>query len=308
MIGAVLSHRGLGALLLSVLGGVAQACPLEPLQRARSAPEAAAAHAAIIRAGAECDAGQRDWAGRLTAAHHLQVAASLANARRPAGEVIAALDAALHFGELWQAYAMRGDLRQTLRDGAGQRDYAAASLDYQLALNVIESGDERTDPVPREVIASLFRKAEQTRMLAEGGVASPPTRSGRPGGLATRQIRSFAAESVAMPIQFEFGTANATQGGARAAADLAAMLEAEGRPAIILVGHTDPVGSAEANKALSLRRALAVARFLVDRGYDPQRIRIDGQGASAPLRIENRDGYTTAEIHQILRRVELVRQ
>ena len=39
-----------------------------------------------------------------------------------------------------------------------------------------------------------------------------------------------------------------------------------------------------------------------------ERIRIEGRGASSPLRIENRDGYTTAEIHQILRRVELVRQ
>jgi outer membrane protein OmpA-like peptidoglycan-associated protein len=300
--------RCLGVLLLSVIGGGALACPVEPLQRARSAAEAAAAHAGIMRAGAECDAGQRDWAGRLAAAHHLQAAAALANARRPAGEIIAALDAALRFGELWQAYAMRGDLRQTLRDAAGQRDYAAASLDYQLALNAIEAGDERTDPVPREVIASLFRKAEQTRMLADGGVQSPPTRSGRPGGLATRQIRSFAAEAVSMPIQFEFGSANVTPGGARAAVDLAAMLEAEGRPSITLVGHTDPIGSPEANRALSERRALEVGRFLVSRGYDPQRIRIEGRGASSPLRIENRDGYTTAEIHQILRRVELVRQ
>lgn len=302
-----LGPLSLGVILLAA-PAAALACPLEPLQRARSAPEAAAAHATIMQAGAACDAGQRDWASRLTAAHHLQVASQLAAARRPAAEVMAALDASLRFGELWQAYAMRGDLRQTLRDAAGQRDYAAASLDYQFALNAIEAGDERTDPVPREVIASLFRKAEQTRMLAERAIASPPTRSGRPGGLATRQIRSFVAESVAMPIQFEFGSDNVTPGGARAAMDLAAMLEAEGRPAIVLVGHTDPVGSSEANRALSLRRATAVGRFLVQRGYDPQRIRIEGRGEDSPLQIENKDGYSTAEIHQILRRVELVRR
>jgi outer membrane protein OmpA-like peptidoglycan-associated protein len=295
-------------LLLLPVPGLAQSCPLEPLQRARSAPEAAAAHAIIMQAGAACDAGQRDWASRLTAARHLQVANQLATARRPATEVMAAVDASLRFAEIWQAYAMRGDLRQTMRDAAGQRDYAAASLDYQFALNAIEAGDERTDPVPREVIASLFRKAEQTRMLAERAIASPPTRSGRPGGLATRQIRSFVAESVAMPIQFEFGTANVTSGGARAALDLAAMLEAEGRPPILLVGHTDPVGSSEANRALSLRRAAAVGTFLVQRGYDPQRIQIEGRGEDAPLQIENKDGYTTPEIHQILRRVELVRR
>jgi OOP family OmpA-OmpF porin len=162
--------------------------------------------------------------------------------------------------------------------------------------------------VPRDVIASLFRKAEQTRMLAERAVASPATRSGRPGGLAVRNIRSFVAESVAMPIQFEFGTVNPTPGGTRAAQEMAAMLEAEGRPSLTLIGHTDPVGSAEANRALSLRRAELVGLFLVQQGYDPQRIRIEGRGEDAPLRIENKDGYSTPEIHQILRRVELVRR
>ncbi len=286
----------------------ALACPVEAMQQATSPAAVAAAHAAIIQAGTACSGRQRDWASQLAAGRQLQAAAALQAARRPAAEVMAALDASLRYGALWQSFALRGDLRQTIRDAQGRVDYEAASLDYQNALNEIEAGDERLDPVPREVIASLFRKAEQTRMLAERTVASPPTRSGRAGGLSARQIRSFAVASVALPIQFEFGTANATPGGARAAEDLATMLEGEGRPPITLVGHTDPVGSAEANRALSRRRAEAVGVFLIRRGYDAQRIRIQGRGADAPLQIENRDGYTTAQIHQILRRVELVRE
>jgi outer membrane protein OmpA-like peptidoglycan-associated protein len=304
------SGPGLAAgLVVAVLWpALAAACPVEAMQQARSAAEAAVAHAGILRAASACTAAQRDWSARLAAAHHFAVAVGLQRQQRPPAEVKAALDAALGFGPLWQAYALRGDIRQRLPDGRGRVDFAAASLDYQMALNEIEAGNERVDAVPETVIASLFRRAEQTRMLADGAVATPVTRSGAPGGLALRQVRSFAPVAVAIPVQFEFATATPTEGGRRAAAELAALLEAEGRPPITLVGHTDPEGDAELNRALSVRRAEAIRSFLVQRGYDPQRIRVVGRGQEAPLQIENRDGYTRDQIHQILRRVELVRE
>lgn len=297
-----------GAFLLALLAAApAFACPVEGMQGARDAPGAAAAHAAIIAAGTACTAEQREWAGRLAAAHHLQGAVRLSQQGRPPAEVIAAADAALRFAPLWQAYVLRGDQRQRMRDAQGRVDYAAASLDYQTALNEIEAGDERTDPVPRETIASIFRRAEQTRMLAERIVASPRTRSGAPGGLAARQVRGFRSTGVSEPIQFVFGTATATPFGAEAALQLAAMLAEANFPPIILVGHTDPVGSKEANMALSHARAEAVARFLIGRGYPPGHIRIVGVGFDRPPQIEGRENYTLAEVHQIMRRVEVQR-
>lgn len=46
-------------------------------------------------------------------------------------------------------------------------------------------------------------------------------------------------------------------------------------------GHADASGSAEANLALSQRRAEEVKRFLVEKGADPAMLRPEGHGASA---------------------------
>ncbi|MGW8314786.1 MAG: OmpA family protein [Bacteroidales bacterium] len=50
-----------------------------------------------------------------------------------------------------------------------------------------------------------------------------------------------------------------------------------------LVGHADFTGSAEYNLLLSLNRADKTAKYLRDRGVDPDRISVDGMGESTPL-------------------------
>ncbi len=52
---------------------------------------------------------------------------------------------------------------------------------------------------------------------------------------------------------------------------------------IRLVGHTDNVGSAKYNNKLSLQRAKAVKRYLVNKGLNPQIITVEGKGFSEPL-------------------------
>jgi outer membrane protein OmpA-like peptidoglycan-associated protein len=52
---------------------------------------------------------------------------------------------------------------------------------------------------------------------------------------------------------------------------------------IIVVGHTDRVGSLEANDALSLQRAQAIAALLVSRGFSPELISARGRGERDPL-------------------------
>ena len=68
-------------------------------------------------------------------------------------------------------------------------------------------------------------------------------------------------------------------------AKLAAMiglLERSEQP-VLVCAHTDTVGTREMNLTLSLRRARAVARFLVERGVRPQRVTVRGQGPDEPL-------------------------
>ncbi|HHH30909.1 MAG TPA: OmpA family protein [Polyangiaceae bacterium] len=48
-------------------------------------------------------------------------------------------------------------------------------------------------------------------------------------------------------------------------------------------GHTDSVGSEQANVALSQRRALAVVRWLVERGIDARRLEARGYGPRQPI-------------------------
>lgn len=52
---------------------------------------------------------------------------------------------------------------------------------------------------------------------------------------------------------------------------------------LLVSGHTDAVGSATYNEALSLRRATAASRYLVEQGVTNARIRAVGRGESEAL-------------------------
>lgn len=62
-----------------------------------------------------------------------------------------------------------------------------------------------------------------------------------------------------------------------------ALLRQDGTLKLMIEGHTDNVGSAQANLALSQRRAQAVAQYLVSQGVAPARLRAQGYGDSMPL-------------------------
>lgn len=52
---------------------------------------------------------------------------------------------------------------------------------------------------------------------------------------------------------------------------------------VIAVGHTDSIGTEAYNLRLSLARAESVKAYLVSKGIDAQRIRIEGKGESEPI-------------------------
>ena len=83
---------------------------------------------------------------------------------------------------------------------------------------------------------------------------------------------------------------------------LAAYLKEDASRVIVLVGHTDAVGSLEANVALSRRRAEAVRNRLVNR-YDVPRSQVQAQGAGYMAPVASN---LTAEGREANRRVEAV--
>ncbi len=52
---------------------------------------------------------------------------------------------------------------------------------------------------------------------------------------------------------------------------------------VIAVGHTDSIGSAKYNQALSVRRAEAVKAYLVSKGIDAARVYTEGKGLTQPV-------------------------
>lgn len=107
---------------------------------------------------------------------------------------------------------------------------------------------------------------------------------------------------VLSDLEFETGSANLAGGDFDSLQAIAAYLIATPDARIALVGHTDNVGSLEANVALSERRALAVKAQLVDDlGVPAARIDAQGVGYLAPIASNKTDSGRNAN-----RRVEAV--
>lgn len=70
---------------------------------------------------------------------------------------------------------------------------------------------------------------------------------------------------------------------------------------VVIVGHTDNQGQQDFNQSLSLRRAKSVARYLLARGVEAERMRYAGKGEDQPITTN-----ATAEGRARNRRVEFI--
>ncbi len=99
-----------------------------------------------------------------------------------------------------------------------------------------------------------------------------------------------------------FSTASSTlSSGASASLDrFARALRSHPSVTVTVTGHTDDTGSEQTNRRLSKERADAVARYLANRGLDPDRIVTRGVGAGDPVA-----SNATAAGRRLNRRVEI---
>lgn len=210
------------------------------------------------------------------------------------------LKRALTFGRPWQALAAMADIEKSAKR------YAEASALYQDALDDIRN--ERLNPQapPGEIIASLVKKAEESRLLAPDYVKRVD-RDGSPAGLACPSFRGFTVRRSALPIEFEYDSTTFTEKGRKAVEDLHDYLSQQGELPIRLIGHTDPRGNDVYNQTLSEHRSGAVKSFLVAKGYKAE-IRAAGKGRQEPFEPDNPGSYTEEERWQLDRRVELDRE
>lgn len=112
---------------------------------------------------------------------------------------------------------------------------------------------------------------------------------------ASVEIRYKAVNEALPPrprsfvLYYEFGTTKLT---AQSRGQIDEMLDEIKRlpaPEVIIIGHTDQIGTDSVNDPLSLKRAEAVAQLLKARGIDPRSIETVGRGKREPL-VQGRPG------------------
>ena len=84
-------------------------------------------------------------------------------------------------------------------------------------------------------------------------------------------------------LLFMPGGAQLTPESSAALADVLARATERPGGEVIIIGHTDRVGSVESNDTLSLQRAQAVRQLVIDRGFDPNRGEAVGRGEREPV-------------------------
>jgi len=186
------------------------------------------------------------------------------------------------------ALHLRGDF--TARQGRWQPElWVLADSTYPLILKWIGAYQETSNVL------------QTTRIdVPEKGAGN---KGSLPGGGAL-EGELVASCRVELPgIYFAFNSARVASASDRAIAGLAGVLSRHPDWIATLEGHTDSIGSAAANKALSERRVAAVRALLIERHQvNAARLRVAGIGAARP-----REPNTTIEGRARNRRVELVR-
>ena len=107
--------------------------------------------------------------------------------------------------------------------------------------------------------------------------AGPATPKPAPEKLLPQKI-NFSADAL-----FDFDKADLRPEGNAMLDDLTRVLQGATYEVILAIGHADRIGSAQYNQKLSLRRADAVKKYLVEKGIAPNRVYTDGKGKTQPV-------------------------
>ena len=86
-----------------------------------------------------------------------------------------------------------------------------------------------------------------------------------------------------LKLKFAFGSSQIAPESEQTVADYAKFMEESPAFKVLIVGHTDNVGSDEKNMVLSQERADSVKAKLVEDGVDPDRIKTEGKGETQPV-------------------------
>ncbi|WP_181705480.1 OmpA family protein [Chthonobacter rhizosphaerae] len=171
-------------------------------------------------------------------------------------------------------------------------------------VTVQEAGAQASAPAPAEPPAQSPGQVAAKASDAAAGVQFDGVQIQSGNTFNVISAAALQVQSVFLPIRFGFDSDQLDGDGTREAQRLAAFLKANRVAGVVIAGHTDDVGDPTYNLDLSLRRARALADFLVKDGV-PSRIQIVGKGEAEPPAVVDAQIYSTDELRTIARRVEV---
>jgi len=154
--------------------------------------------------------------------------------------------------------------------------------------------------------SAQFTRGRQLRLQLANGEGGQATMIGNlsvmAGGKKLYDALSSEGRVATQGILFDTGSDRIRPESTPTLVEITTMLREHPELRIAIEGHTDNVGQAAANQALSERRAGAIQSYLVSQGIPAARLQSRGLGASKPA-----GSNATQEGRQQNRRVELVR-
>jgi OOP family OmpA-OmpF porin len=199
----------------------------------------------------------------------------------------------------WKILVQRGD------KAAENKDWKEAARLYNEALDTINDPRETPEAPSSTQIDKILRLASNATLLAVENGQSRAVQSCNT--MMRTRIRGIQIKKHLIPIQFEFAKSEFSTRGEQAARQLAHCLKQHQVSGLRLIGHTDEIGSDEFNMTLSIQRAKALKKYLIDENVSVS-IMTSGRGEKEPLQLDNPGNYSSEEIHALNRRVEVITQ
>lgn len=139
-----------------------------------------------------------------------------------------------------------------------------------------------SDWTPARAVAEcdpdLVKKPEPARTVAPQPAPAPkPAPKKEPAKLLPQKI-NFSGDAL-----FDFDRSALRPEGKAMLDDLVRTLQGANYEVILAIGHTDRIGTKAYNQKLSVRRAEAVKKYLVDKGIAPNRVYAEGKGETQPV-------------------------
>ncbi len=187
-------------------------------------------------------------------------------------------------------------------DGDGVADSLDNCPDTPAGTPVGEDGcplDSDGDGIP-DATDECPNSPAGAKVLANGCALTGDCRTPRAGEQVDENGCAIEQRFILKGVKFEFDSDRLTPEAREILNDVAGTLEGYPDVKVELQGHTDNIGSAAYNVGLSERRAIAVKRYLADRGIAADRMSPMGYGQAQPV-----DSNDTEEGRENNRRVEL---